>query len=68
MNKGELVDAIWEKAGVSKSKADAIRVALADTIMNTVSIDEKVTSVGFGSFENRDHAAREGVIPKQARA
>ncbi len=35
MNKGELVDAIWEKAGVSKSKADAILVAFADTIAAT---------------------------------
>ncbi len=64
MNKGELVDAIWEKAGVSKSKADAILVALADTIMNTVGIGEKVTLVGFGSFEKRDRAAREGRNPK----
>jgi DNA-binding protein HU-beta len=64
MNKGELVDAIWEKAGVSKSKADAVLAALADTIMTTVGIGEKVTLVGFGSFEKRDRAAREGRNPK----
>jgi DNA-binding protein HU-beta len=64
MDKGELVDAIWEKAGVSKSKADAILAALADTIMATVGIGEKVTLAGFGSFEKRDRAAREGRNPK----
>jgi DNA-binding protein HU-beta len=64
MNKGELVDAIWEKAGVSKSKADAILAALADTIVTTVGIGEKVTLAGFGSFEKRDRAAREGRNPK----
>lgn len=64
MNKGELVDAIAEKADVSKKEADAVLTAIVDSIVEAVSAGEKVTLVGFGSFEPRDRQAREGRNPK----
>jgi DNA-binding protein HU-beta len=64
MNKGELVDAIAAKASVSKKDADAVLTALLDTIVETVSEGDKVTLVGFGSFEKRQRKAREGRNPK----
>lgn len=64
MNKGELVDAITEKAGVTKKQADAILTAALETIVESVRQGEKVTLVGFGSFEKRDRQAREGRNPK----
>ena len=63
MNKGELVDAIAEKAGTTKKEADAILTAMLDVILETVAGGDKVTLVGFGSFEVRDRAAREGRNP-----
>ncbi|NJK37448.1 MAG: HU family DNA-binding protein [Oscillatoriales cyanobacterium RM2_1_1] len=64
MNKGELVDSIAEKADVTKKQADAVLSATLDTIMEAVSRSDKVTLVGFGSFESRERKAREGRNPK----
>jgi DNA-binding protein HU-beta len=64
MNKGELVDAIAEKAGVTKKQADSVLTAALETIIQAVSSGDKVTLVGFGSFEPRERKAREGRNPK----
>jgi DNA-binding protein HU-beta len=64
MNKGELVDAIAIKANVTKKEADAVLSATIDTIVEAVAGGDKVTLVGFGSFEKRDRAEREGRNPK----
>ncbi|MFM6197382.1 MAG: HU family DNA-binding protein [Planktothrix sp.] len=64
MNKGELVDAVAERATVTKKQADAVLTAALDTIMEAVSNEDKVTLVGFGSFESRERKAREGRNPK----
>ena len=64
MNKGELVDAIVEKTGVIKKDADTMLSATLDVIVETVSDGEKVTLVGFGSFERRDRKARGGRNPQ----
>jgi DNA-binding protein HU-beta len=64
MNKGELIDAVAMKASVTKKQADAVITATIETIMEAVSGEDKVTLVGFGSFESRDRKAREGRNPK----
>ena len=64
MNKGELVDAVAHKATVTKKQADAVLSAALETIMETVAEGDKVTLVGFGSFESRERKAREGRNPK----
>lgn len=68
MNKGELVDAISSKTEVSKNQADAILSTTIETIIEAVASGEKVTIVGFGSFEPRDRKAREGRNPKTGKA
>jgi len=64
MNKGELIDAVAGKASVTKKQADAVLSAAIDTIVEVVSKGDKVTLVGFGSFEPRERKAREGRNPK----
>jgi DNA-binding protein HU-beta len=64
MNKGELVDKVAEKATVTKKQADAVLTAALESIMEAVSEGDKVTLVGFGSFESRERKAREGRNPK----
>lgn len=64
MNKGELVDRIAQRATVTKKQADAVLSAAIETIMEAVSEGDKVTLVGFGSFEPRDRKEREGRNPK----
>lgn len=64
MNKGELVDKVAQKASVTKKQADAVISATFEAIMEAVSGDDKVTLVGFGSFDSRERKAREGRNPK----
>lgn len=64
MNKAELVDAVVEKAEVSKRDADAIVTAAVEAIMEAVASGSKVSLVGFGSFEPRERKAREGRNPQ----
>jgi DNA-binding protein HU-beta len=64
MNKADLVSRIVQKANVTQKQADAILTAAIDTIMGSVSSGDKVTLVGFGTFEVRDRQAREGRNPK----
>lgn len=68
MNKGDLVDKVAEKASVTKKQADAVLTAALETIMEAVSSEDKVTLVGFGSFEPRKRKAREGRNPKTGEA
>lgn len=63
MNKSELVDAIAAKAEITKKDADTVLSAVIDAIMEAVSEGEKVTLVGFGTFEARQRQAREGRNP-----
>jgi len=64
MNKGELVDQVAKMASVTKKQADAVITATFEAIMEAVSEGDKVTMVGFGSFERRERKAREGRNPK----
>ena len=64
MNKGELIDVIASTTNVTKKEADAILAAMVDTIVAEVSLGNKVSLVGFGSFERRERQAREGRNPK----
>ncbi|WP_341531072.1 HU family DNA-binding protein [Nostoc sp. UHCC 0302] len=64
MNKGELVDAVEAKANVTKKQADEIISAFLEVVTEAVANGEKITLVGFGSFERRERAEREGRNPK----
>ena len=64
MNKKELVDVLAKKADVSKKDAGAVLDAFADAVTAELAKKEKVTLVGFGTFETRDRAARTGRNPQ----
>ena len=64
MNKGELIDAVAEKASVTKKEAGLVIDATIEAIMDAVANGDKVTLVGFGTFEPRQRQAREGRNPK----
>jgi len=63
MNKSDLIDAVSAKASVTKKETDLLLTAIVDTIMETVSAGDKVTLVGFGTFEPRQRQARDGRSP-----
>jgi DNA-binding protein HU-beta len=63
MNQTELIQQVADKANLTKAQTqDAVR-ALLKTIMQVVADGDKVTLVGFGSFEPRMRSAREGRNP-----
>jgi DNA-binding protein HU-beta len=64
MNKGELVDAVAKSAGENKNTVDRVLTATMEVIMATVTSGQKVTLVGFGSFEPRVRKERDGRNPK----
>lgn len=63
MNKSELIAAVAEKAGVTKSAADAAVNAMIDAIAGALKDGDKVAIAGFGNFEVKERAAREGRNP-----
>lgn len=64
MNKTELIAAVAEKAELSKKDADKAVAAVIDVIVETVAKEEKVQLVGFGTFEVRSRAERQGRDPR----
>jgi DNA-binding protein HU-beta len=64
MNKAELVAAIADKAEVSKKDAEASIKAFTEVIAEELKKGEKVTLVGFGTFEVSERAARTGRNPQ----
>jgi DNA-binding protein HU-beta len=64
MNKGELVDAIATQTEMSKKQIEQVLSVILEVIQETVAGGEKITLVGFGSFEARHRSAREGRNPK----
>jgi DNA-binding protein HU-beta len=63
MNKEELVTEVASKAGTTKKVAESVLDATLEAIINSVAEGQKVTLVGFGSFEARKRQAREGRNP-----
>ncbi|MEA5605366.1 HU family DNA-binding protein [Nostoc sp. UHCC 0252] len=64
MNKGELVDAVAAKTNITKKQADEVISAFLSVVTEAVANGDKVTLVGFGSFERRERSSREGRNPK----
>lgn len=63
MNKTELVAAIAEQTELSKKDAEKALKAFTDIVADELKKGEKVQLVGFGTFEVRERAAREGKNP-----
>ena len=63
MTKTELINVVAEKTGFSKKDSDKAVAAVIDAISETLAGGDKVQLVGFGTFEVRDRAAREGKNP-----
>jgi DNA-binding protein HU-beta len=66
MNKAELIDAIQAALGkdATKRSADEALEAVLSSIAKGVKKDGKVQIIGFGTFEVKKRAARQGRNPK----
>ncbi len=64
MTKAELISAVAQKTQLSKKDSDKAVAAVLDVITETLAAGEKVSLVGFGTFEVKERAAREGINPR----
>jgi len=64
MNKEELIQEVAKKTKSSQKQVSEILSNTIMTIQKTVSKGKKVTLVGFGTFEARKRAARNGRNPQ----
>ncbi len=64
MNKTELINAVAQKAAISKKDAEAAVAAVLGSIEDALVNGDKVQLIGFGTFEVKERAARTGHNPK----
>jgi DNA-binding protein HU-beta len=63
MNKTQFVEAVAAKTGMKKKEAEAAVNAMTDVIAEALKAGDKVQLIGFGTFEVKERAAREGHNP-----
>lgn len=63
MKKAELVNLIAEKGDYSKKDAEKALSTVINAITETLSNGDKISLVGFGTFEVRDRAAKVAINP-----
>lgn len=68
MNRHELVEAVAQKSGQSKTAVNEMLNALIGTVQDTVAAGEKISLVGFGTFERVLRPARPGRNPSTGAA
>ena len=64
MNKGELIETISAKTKMSKKDSQAALDAICESISEALTKGDKVSLIGFGTFETRARAQRKGRNPQ----
>ena len=64
MNKIEFINAAAEKAGMKKKDMTKALDAITETLTDAMKNGDKVSFVGFGTFEVKERATREGRNPR----
>lgn len=64
MNKADLVASVADKTGMSKKDTEKIINAVVESVESALARGDKVSLVGFGTFEVRERAARMGRNPQ----
>jgi Bacterial nucleoid DNA-binding protein len=64
MNKSELIAAVADKSDLSKADAGRALEAFIGVVSKALKKNDKVSIVGFGTFDVRKRAARQGRNPK----
>ena len=63
MNKGDLISAVANSAGLSKAQAGDAVAAVFSNIEKTLKSGDKAAFIGFGTFSTARRQAREGRNP-----
>lgn len=68
MNKGELVKTVADRSGLTQKNVAIALDAILDAISGSIASGDKVSLVGFGTFEQRDRKGRAGRNPATGEA
>ena len=63
MGKGDFIEAIAEKSGMSKKDVSTVYESMVEVITDAMKAKKKISLVGFGNYEISHRAARKGVNP-----
>lgn len=63
MNKGQFIKAMADKSALSQKDANAAYEAMLAVVTDALRAGDKIQLPGFGTFELRAKAAREGFNP-----
>lgn len=64
MNKTQLVEVVALKTGMKKKEAEAAVNAMTEAVAEALKAGDKVQIIGFGTFDVKESAAREGRNPR----
>lgn len=64
MNKSEFIDAVADKASLSKADAAKAVDAMMEVVGDALKAGDQVALIGFGTFLNRRREARDGRNPR----
>ncbi|MEX2356350.1 MAG: HU family DNA-binding protein [Thermaerobacterales bacterium] len=64
MNKGDLINNVAERTGLTKKDTERAVNAMVESIEQALATGQKVSLVGFGTFEVRPRKARTGRNPR----
>ena len=64
MNKAELVEEVAGKVGLTKKVSREVIDAIVSAIIDSLAREERVTLVGFGTFQVMERKARTGRNPQ----
>ena len=64
MNKTQLIDVVATKTDLTKKGAEAAVNAVVEAIAEALKAGDKVQLIGFGTFEVKESAARQGRNPR----
>lgn len=64
MNKAQLVEKVAGEVGLTKKDVNNVVDAMTSAITDSLAGGEKVTLVGFGTFQVQKRKARQGVNPQ----
>ena len=68
MTKQEVIADVAKRRGATKKDTELFLIALGETLTSALAAGETVRFIGFGAFEPRSRAARQGRDPRTGEA
>lgn len=64
MNKAQLVESVADRLDLTKKQSENTLDTIIEVIIEQVAMGEKVSLIGFGTFQSSKRAARKGRNPQ----